>query len=379
MVTTAFLAKTFKNKVMNTSELINKVKFLITESNIKEAIDLLNEIEIEDRSLRNSIIQLKQRWVDLEQSLIHGTIEQQVFLVNKNYIIKSLLDIISDIPFEGEKKSQIIEEKWSNIDDKLILEEILNLVSENYLSEAFTLLNFLLNKKNSTYSEYAVDGKLLESNYNFLTVAERNGTISFSEINSGKNRIIDSLIRLLSEMKDLPKKKLEAKKETERIEKSAATYVDESITALVRREQSLKNQALIWYILGFLSLTSGISIGLYYLSSASFDNNSNGILVYQIIKSLFIIGLLIATARYTFLLGKTYMNESLKNADRIHAISFGKFYLQVFGSNIKPEDLKEIFKDWNTAKDSAFVGLNSADFDPKFLEVLVKFVETIKK
>ncbi len=364
---------------MNTSELINKVKFLITESNIKEAIDLLNEIEIEDRSLRNSIIQLKQRWVDLEQSLIHGTIEQQVFLVNKNYIIKSLLDIISDIPFEGEKKSQIIEEKWSNIDDKLILEEILNLVSENYLSEAFTLLNFLLNKKNSTYSEYAVDGKLLESNYNFLTVAERNGTISFSEINSGKNRIIDSLIRLLSEMKDLPKKKLEAKKETERIEKSAATYVDESITALVRREQSLKNQALIWYILGFLSLTSGISIGLYYLSSASFDNNSNGILVYQIIKSLFIIGLLIATARYTFLLGKTYMNESLKNADRIHAISFGKFYLQVFGSNIKPEDLKEIFKDWNTAKDSAFVGLNSADFDPKFLEVLVKFVETIKK
>lgn len=73
-----------------------------------------------------------------------------------------------------------------------------------------------------------------------------------------------------------------------------------------------------------------------------------------------------------------YMNESLKNADRKHAISFGKFYLQVYGSSVKQEDLKEVFKDWNTITESPFVKLDSADFDPKLLESFLKFVEIMK-
>ncbi len=73
------------------------------------------------------------------------------------------------------------------------------------------------------------------------------------------------------------------------------------------------------------------------------------------------------------------MNESLKNSDRMHAISFGKFYLQVFGADIKQSDLKEVFKDWNTNQDSAFVRLNSNEFDPKLLQSFLKFSEIVKE
>ena len=72
------------------------------------------------------------------------------------------------------------------------------------------------------------------------------------------------------------------------------------------------------------------------------------------------------------------MNESLKNADRIHAISFGKFYLQVFSEDLKPEDLKDVFKDWNTYQETPFVKLDSNEFDPKLLQAFLQFAELIK-
>src|SRR6185503_15952382 len=40
-----------------------------------------------------------------------------------------------------------------------------------------------------------------------------------------------------------------------------------------------------------------------------------------------------ACAKYTFSLGRSFTIESLKCADRLHAISFGKFYLRVYGQS----------------------------------------------
>lgn len=131
--------------------------------------------------------------------------------------------------------------------------------------------------------------------------------------------------------------------------------------------------------MGFLSLIGGIVAAILLISTGAAELESTIGIIYIILKSLFIIGLLVAASRYSFNLGKTYMNESLKNADRIHAISFGKFYLQVFGANIEPDDLKDVFKDWNTSKESPFVKLDSSEFDPQLLQAFLQFTELIRR
>lgn len=183
------------------------------------------------------------------------------------------------------------------------------------------------------------------------------------------------LLNLIEEIERGSQKEIEQKEIKEKIEESAASFVDESITALNKRERNLKTQALIWYVLGFLSLIAGIVVAGLAINVKLSEKGQVIEVIYLMLKSLFVIGLLVAASRYAFNLGKMYTNESLKNADRIHAISFGKFYLQVFGTNVKPDELKEVFKDWNTSKESPFTKLESGEFDPELLKSFLKFTE----
>ncbi len=162
----------------------------------------------------------------------------------------------------------------------------------------------------------------------------------------------------------------------EKIEKTAATFVDEALTSLRNRESSFKWTAIIFYVLGLIGILAGIGGAIWYseetISSIS-KNPSNAVgqnwilLLYYIFKGIIIIILLIAASKYCFTLGKAYMNESLKNADRIHAISFGKLYLQV-SNEITPSELKEIFRDWNILNTSPFILQSTNEFDPNFFE-----------
>jgi hypothetical protein len=97
------------------------------------------------------------------------------------------------------------------------------------------------------------------------------------------------------------------------------------------------------------------------------------------LKSIFIIILLIAASKYSFTLAKSYMSESLKIADRIHAISFGKFYLQVFNDKINPDEIKEIFRDWNINNQlNNFSNQSSSDYDPKIIERSIELIDKIR-
>ena len=86
-----------------------------------------------------------------------------------------------------------------------------------------------------------------------------------------------------------------------------------------------------------------------------------------------------ASSKYAFTLGKSYMNESLKNSNRLHAISFGKFYLQAYGDVVTPEDVKEVFQHWNIDKDSSFKELNSQSFDPRIFESAIEIASVLTK
>ncbi|EPR69172.1 hypothetical protein [Cyclobacterium qasimii] len=143
----------------------------------------------------------------------------------------------------------------------------------------------------------------------------------------------------------------------------------------------MKRYAIIWYGLGFLALIAGVA-GTIWLSNpglADFGEKENwSKTIFFAIKSALIIILLIASSKYSFNLGKSYMNETMKIADRIHAISFGKFYLQVFNKRIETEELKDIFRDWNISNQSSFMGQKSEDFDPKLLDKISEVIDKIK-
>jgi hypothetical protein len=168
-------------------------------------------------------------------------------------------------------------------------------------------------------------------------------------------------------------------KERQKIESKASDYIEAAISELKQRESKNSIFAIIWYLIGFITLAGGVVYAFIGLKSLEAWLSPNyWIYVIVILKSIIIIGLLIACSKYAFDLGKTYMNEALRNADRIHAISFGKFYLQAFGDKItSPEEIKDIFQNWNIDKDSAFQKLDSNTYDPKFTEKLLGVVTNL--
>lgn len=184
------------------------------------------------------------------------------------------------------------------------------------------------------------------------------------------------------EHEERQQKQIEREKETEkRIEKSAAEYIQETITELKTREIDLLNASRRWYRTGYASLILGLApaIASAVVTYTNIDSPSASWIAIGAIsfKGFIIIALLVASSKYSFTLGKSFMTESLKNADRVHAISFGKFFLQVYGQKVQPQEIKEVFQHWNIAASSTFVGLDPGSYDPKLIESFASLVKTI--
>lgn len=180
--------------------------------------------------------------------------------------------------------------------------------------------------------------------------------------------------------KKIAKEELE-KEVKEKIESSAPTYIEQTLSELNTKESNLKRYAIFWYLLGFIALVGGVVATIWLANNGleNFGEKENwSKTIFFAIKSALIIILLISASKYSFNLGKSYMNETMKIADRIHAISFGKFYLQVFNQRIEPSEIKEIFRDWNINNQSSFIQQKSDDFDPKLLDKITDLVDKIK-
>ena len=175
----------------------------------------------------------------------------------------------------------------------------------------------------------------------------------------------------------------EKEKVAERIEKiniSIGDYIEPILVGLKMRESKLRKIANTWNFLGYIAIILGIitSITLVVIDTQSHIEIELQRVLYLAIKGAILLILLITSSKYAFSLSKSYMNESLKNADRMHAIEFGKFYIKVFESSINPNDFKEIFQNWNLSKDSSFSSISADNFDPKFADTIVKLLETMK-
>lgn len=356
-------------------EVIRNIRNRIAHGKLEEALKYSLNVTDENSEHRDSFISLTKRYERLIENQAKNIIDQNTFESETNKIMSSTLDILNDMEFKVKDKELVFFEALEDRDyEKYILDHI----SRGDLNEAFRYLDKWLDKKRLSKSEFKDRFLLLLSRYNSNKDAEVKGLLTNETIREENLRTASNLIKLIKELNEVPEREKQEKAKQEHIEISAASFVEESITALSKREQKLKFQAIFWYLVGFIALLSGIGVSLFLVIENEDQFQSTIGIVYLILKSIIIIGLLVAASRYAFNLGKTYMNEALKNADRIHAISFGKFYLKVFGANVKSEDLKDVFKDWNTIQESPFMKLDSSEFDPQLLQAFLKFTELIK-
>jgi len=162
------------------------------------------------------------------------------------------------------------------------------------------------------------------------------------------------------------------------VEKTSETYITESLESLGKRERKYQTWSLCCYALGYATLLAGLSYALYraFQDPPEFADVAQSIYISAL--TLTVIGFLAAASRFAFVLGKSFMVESLRNHDRIHAIRFGEFYLKAFGQNASWDDLKDAFQHWNLDTGSSFKDQTDDSVDPQILKLLGEVVKKVK-
>lgn len=173
--------------------------------------------------------------------------------------------------------------------------------------------------------------------------------------------------------------KAEKKQEVQqRIESNAAEFIEKSLKELKERESSYRKLAYTLYSVAYVFLVAALAIALWRASTLpSHVTTWLSLAAYGAVGVL-ILGLVVAVARFAFMLAKSFMVEALRTSDRIHAISFGEFYLKAFPDGLDWEHVKEAFQHWNIDKGSDFLAQKPADFDHEIFKTALSLAETIK-
>lgn len=207
---------------------------------------------------------------------------------------------------------------------------------------------------------------------NFLALRFPNEITSDDDI---KNKLLLSISKSLGERQARIKENEDL---ALKLTTSSKEYISESIYKLEKREKHYKTIGYVFYGLGFLLLGVGLWYAFFRMKIVTKEFSMDSFLTSFLYFVVFItfLGVIIKTS---FALAKSFMVESLRNSDRVHAIKFGEFYLKTFGSEVRWQELKEAFQHWNIDLGSDFVRQNIKDFDPDFLTKLISALKLVKE
>lgn len=182
----------------------------------------------------------------------------------------------------------------------------------------------------------------------------------------------------LERLSGIRRAKEEKQKEAQQhVESSAAIYIQKSLEELKARESTYQGWAYVWYGVAYITLLVTVAFGVWRVLVTGPSTTTWPALVELAVTGVVIVGLLIALAKYAFSLGKSFMVEALRNADRRHAISFGEFYLRARGASIDWAEVKDAFQHWNIDKGSQFIGQQPSDLDPQVFALAVEFAKAL--
>ncbi len=184
-------------------------------------------------------------------------------------------------------------------------------------------------------------------------------------------RISASLVYIKAEEEEEQHKKEVSEK---RVQDGLSTYLQDTMTRLIGNEKTNKRMAFIFYFLSILSLFSAIVISVYVAKNNSVLSQSFESLCINVAFSVLVVIMFISISKLMFTLARSFMVESIRCADRIHAISFGKFFLDAFGKEATRDEVLRAFSTWNIDDGkTSFRNQSGEDFDPKLEHYLSAF------
>lgn len=169
----------------------------------------------------------------------------------------------------------------------------------------------------------------------------------------------------------------------EKVQGKLSEYLQETLTTL--KINKIKNQwlAYIFYFLSVIPLGVAIVMTLKFPQLATSLSQEPIPLAITSASQMVMLVLLISISKLFFALGKSFMVESIRNSDRIHAISFGKFFLDAYGDTATREEVLKAFSAWNIDDGkTSFRELSGSDYDPKldtYLDGIKEIVASGKK
>ena len=155
------------------------------------------------------------------------------------------------------------------------------------------------------------------------------------------------------------------------IENELSSRIEDIISDLKAASNRQKWLAGILYIISAIVLLFTIGLAIFFLHSNDLANAKLEQIAVVGIVYLFIAILVVSFSKFLFTLARSFMVEAIRCTDRIHAISFGKFYIKAFDENVTREEVMKIFSNWNIDNGAtSFRDQASSDYDPKIHELL---------
>lgn len=171
------------------------------------------------------------------------------------------------------------------------------------------------------------------------------------------------------------------------VETTTSDFVNEALEALEQTRTNFNRAGKRWSIAALIAFVIGIALSFYLAIYGTKELITNKdmqwvLLAFFSVKGAILLGLLFAVVSFCSSQGRRYMHESLKSAERKHAINYGKFYLTAFGAGAGNENVKEAFAQWNISTSSAFstdTGKGSLDSDQfKIIEKLLDKLPSVR-
>ncbi len=160
------------------------------------------------------------------------------------------------------------------------------------------------------------------------------------------------------------------------IEQNLTVFLNDVFTKLEKNEKRNRVLSYICYILSISFLIAIIPFVYNITLYNSYEQDLVNSIMYGV-KNIAGLSVFAALSRLSFILGKSFMVESIRNGDRIHAISFGRFYIKAYGHEATRQEIREVLGDWNIDKGSSFHSQDAKEIDPNFsgtLEVLKSYL-----
>lgn len=274
-----------------------------------------------------------------------------------------------------------------DVDDLLPGQDISSTLFEGLRKSDFMVVLITENSVNSKWVQSEIGAALSYSserkNFGLFPVVIGNPEIPESirnrlYIQSDEKDIDLVTSRVVSGINKLIGKQAAIIERGEKNKKSTDDYITQELEKLETKQSSAKRVYYMWNVIGFITLVVSAIFLLFEFSTSQLDIGSAQAIAI-VIKSVIVLSFLIALSRYSFLMGKIALDESITLGERIHAISFGKVFIQMFSDDFTKDEMYKVFENWNTTPHKGVNGYEAESFDPNLLKVFTELVKIIKK